>query len=455
MKFHRSSPARKSSFLPAPTLIGGLAGLALTLAAACLPPRAWAADAGIRKIEAAGEVVSPEASAYWPRAYESQASGLARLAPVMAMPVKQADSLDMRVEAPGLAEQCLLITDEGGIGALALDVTDPWDKLIIEKCAEQDNGWLMASRAPEPVYMLGLQTHARPVMTAMGTLDYKPAGRGPVLRPLASRSGTQYTERNIVRRQADGPSVAFGSVLTRAPAWTDATRIGGVQLSDWGESQHGVVESGQFGYSSMVGVLDYTDAAATSGNYQYGSTVASTSVRYGLTSNLTLESYLETAPSLSARGVGSSFSLGDMGVLQAGATQSEFESTTATRTRLGYSVSLAGLLDVGYTNEQIAPGYNDLADFRSGPAASHQVRNSFSAGLPLGHYGTLSGTYSALRAGSGQVERRFGFNHQVDLSRTVALGVGADRDAISGDYAMHMTLAMPVDAFLGRLGLSR
>lgn len=426
------------------------------IAGACgWSPEVSAAQSAYEQIEASGKVASPEASAHWPRAYESSAAGIARLAPVQAMPIRQAESLDMRVETPGLAEQCALITDEGGVGALALDVTDPWDKLIIEKCAEQDNGWLVASRAPGPVYVLGLQTQARPVITSMGTLDYKPAGRGSVLRPLASRSGTQYTERNIVRRQADGPSVAFGSVLTRAPAWTDSTRIGGVQLSDWRDSNHGVVAPGEFGYSSMVGVLDYTDAAALSGNYQYGSTAASTSVRYGLTPNLTVESYVETAPALSARGVGSSYSLGDMGVLQAGATQSEFDAATATRTRLGYSVSLAGLLDVGYMNEQIAAGYNDLAGFRGGAAATNQVRNSFSAGLPLGHYGTLSGTYSGLRASAGQVERRYGFNHQVDLSRTVALGVGADRDSISGDYAMHMSLAMPVDAFLGRLGLYR
>lgn len=411
---------------------------------------------GKAPIEAPVSPASSDASAYWPVAPQASGShGLARIAPVQAVPVRAPSPLDVQVETPELAARCAQIVDEGGVSGVTLDVTDPWDKLLIEKCAAQQDAWMVASRAPEPVYVLGLHTQPRPVMTASGSLDYKPAGRKPILRALSSRSGTQYTERNIVRRQADGPSIAFGSVLTRAPAWTDATRIGGVQLSNWRESSNGLIAPGEFGYSSMVGVLDYTDVAATSGGYQYGATVGSSSVRYGLTRDLTVESYMEAAPSLSAVGMGSSYSLGDMGVIQAGATQSEYDAMTAVRTRLGYSFSLAGLVDVGYVNEQIGAGYNDLADYRSGAAAEHQTRNSISAGVPMGRFGTLSGTYSGRRGNAGFVERRYGFNHQVDLSPTVAVGVGADRDTVSGDYAMHLTLAMPVDAFLGRLGLYR
>ncbi|RYF60488.1 MAG: fimbrial protein [Comamonadaceae bacterium] len=456
----------KSEFTPSPVgpepgtrsifWRASLAGVvAVALCAPAMAAEVSIAHTGPAPIEAADNLVSPDASAYWPQAPANRVHGIARIAPVQAVPVTAPVALDAQVEVPTLVSQCALLADEGGVSGVSLDVTDPWDKLLIEKCAEQENGWMVASRAPEPVYVLGLQTQPRPVMTASGTLDYKPAGRKPILRPLASRSGTQYTERNIVRRQADGPSVAFGSVLTRAPAWTDATRIGGVQLSNWRDSSNGLVAPGEFGYSSMVGVLDYTDVAATSGGYQYGATVGSSSLRYGLTRDLTLESHLEAAPSLSAVGMGSSYSLGDMGVLQAGATQSAHEATTAVRTRLGYSVSVAGLVDVGYTNEQIGAGYNDLADYRSGAAPENQVRNSISAGVPMGRYGTLSGTYSGRRGSSGYVERRYGFNHQVDLSNTVAMGLGADRDSVSGDYAMHMTLAMPVDAFLGRLGLYR
>ena len=136
-----------------------------------------------------------------------------------------------------------------------------------------------------------------------------------------------------------------------------------------------------------------------------------------------------------------------------GATESEYESRSATRTRLGYSVAIADAVDVGYTNEQIGAGYNDLADFRSGAAATDQVRDTFSAGIPLGRLGTLTGTYAGLRGQTGMVERRVGLAHKVSLSRTVGLGLTADRDTISGDYAMRMNLSMPVDTFLGRLRL--
>ena len=361
----------------------------------------------------------------------------------------------MQVETPSLAQQCALLQDEGGVSGISLDMSDPWDKLLVENCAKLDDGWLTASQAPDPVYMFGLQVAPRPAVDNMGTAAYAPAGAKPILRRLSSLDGTVYTERNIVRRQADGPSVAFGSVLTRAPAWSDATRIGGVQLSRWQESPNGVLPEGELGYSSVVGVLDYTDANATSGNYQLGETVGSSSVRYGVTRDFTLESHMEAGPRLAAMGVGSAYSVGELGTLQAGATQSEYRTSTAVRTRLGYSVSVADAVNLGYVNEQIGAGYNDLADFRSGASSENQVRNTLSAGVPLGNMGTFSGTYSGLRANSGYVERRYGVAHQVSLSPTVAVGVAADRDSISGDYAMHMNLAMPVDAFLGRLGLAR
>jgi len=403
-------------------------------------------------IQASGPVDHPAASAYWPKAPASRSGGISRIAPVQANAVTPPEPLPMSVEVSGLDAQCAVLRRETAAND-APAAGDAWDRLLAEQCAKQEQDWLMADLAPDPVYVLGLQTAPRPVINPMGGLDYKPAGRKPMLRPMASRGGTQYTERNIVRRQADGPSVAFGSVLTRAPAWTDPTRIGGVQLSDWGEGR--LLEQGDFGYSTMVGVLDYTDAAALSGAYQYGSTVGSSSMRYGLTPGVTLESHIESGPSLVAMGVGSTYSLGVLGEVQAGTTQSEYAQHTAQRHRLGYSVSLLDAVDVGVVTEQIGQGYNDLADFRSGAASQNQVRNTFSTGVPLGQYGTLSTTYTGLRGGGEYLERRYGFNHQVALSPTVAVGVGADRDVVSGDYAMHMSLAMPVDAFLGRLRLFR
>lgn len=394
------------------------------------------------------------ARAYWPKTNRPEVRGIGAIAPAQPLPIDSQRPVPMQVEA-SLAEQCAQIDGAGRENGVALDLEDPWERLLIEACSGQEAGVVTVNVAHEEVYSFGLQVDDVPVFTKMGTLAYRPATMKPMLRVLPSNSGTVYTARSIVSRRVDGPSVALGTSQTRAPAWSSATRMSGVQLSNWNEGQNGILSKGEFGYSSMVGVLDYTDLTAMSGAYQYGATAGSTSVRYGATRALTLESHMEAAPALSSLGVGSAYSLGDFGVLRAGATQSEFEATTSTRTRLGYSVNVADAVTLGYTTDHIAAGYNDLADYVTGAAPSDQVRNTITAGIPLGQYGTFSGTYSGLRAGTVYAERRVGVSHTMALSPTVRVGWAADRDAVSGDYAMRMSLAMPVDSFLGRLGLYR
>ncbi|MBJ7264618.1 MAG: fimbrial protein [Burkholderiaceae bacterium] len=404
-------------------------------------------------IEAGGDVVMPDASAYWPTRSTVQAGGLNRLAPVEAMPVQPIAPVAMKVESPLATECAAALDDEGNISTVQWDMSDPWMRLLAETCEQWAIDRAQAVPTPDPVYAFGLQWSDRFTPSRLGLTPYRPVRKQATLAALPSTGGTRYNARNIVVQQSDGLSLSLGSSLTRAPAWSDAARLSGVQLSNWGQSQGGVLTPGSWGYSTSFGVLDYTDTAATSGNLHAGGAAGSTSLRYGVLPGWTLETYAESGPALSTMGVGSATQVGPLGTLRVGATESEYESRTATRTRLGYSVAIAEAVKVGYTNEQIGAGYNDLSDFRSGAAATDQVRNTFSAGVPLGRLGTLTGTYAGLRGQTGMVERRVGLAHDMALSRSVGLGLAADRDTISGDYAMRMNLRMPVDTFLGHLRL--
>ncbi|MCK3156812.1 hypothetical protein MZH04_28500, partial [Escherichia coli] len=72
------------------------------------------------------------------------------------------------------------------------------------------------------------------------------------------------------------------------------------------------------------------------------------------------------------------YSAGDYGTFQAGATQSSFDAASAWRYRFGYNVDVADAVNLGYTNEQIGAGFGDLSTYSGGVAAAPQTRNTLS-----------------------------------------------------------------------------
>ena len=128
--------------------------------------------------------------------------------------------------------------------------------------------------------------------------------------------------------------------------------------------------------------------------------MGSGTVRYGLTPALTVEGQMQSAPTLTTRGMGTTYQAGDYGTIQAGATQSSFDAVNAWRYRFGYNVDVSENLNLGYTNEQIGAGFGDLSSYGGGGVGTAQTRNTLSAGVPIHGWGTLSGTYSGLREGT-------------------------------------------------------
>lgn len=276
----------------------------------------------------------------------------------------------------------------------------------------------------------------------------------PWFASVSGQDGLRYGgDRNWVYRNTAGPSLTVGNINANAPVWGSSAPVGGVQISNWAGSAATVPE-GSFGYSSSVGKLNLMDPTARSGAVDYGASVGSGSVRYGLTPALTLEGQMQSAPALTTRGMGTTYAAGEYGTFQAGATQSSFDASNAWRYRFGYNVDVADMVNLGYTNEQIGAGFGDLSTYSGGVASAPQTRNTLSAGVPITGWGTFSGTYSGLREGSTLAEQRVGLSHSMFVAPKVQLAVGADRDIVSGNYEWRANLSMPVDTFMRGTWLS-
>lgn len=405
------------------------------------------------------------------------ARGIGVLSPVQPIPVRPAPSLDARAVPLGpapcdlqVAEPAMDTTVQGtedrggadlipGMGA-SLTGADEGSVLACEQVAATDpaaSETTMADAATSdsatPDYDFALESgdFARiPVVVISGVS--RPTR--PWFASVSGQDGLRYGgDRNWVYRNTAGPSVTVGNINANAPVWGSSAPVGGLQIANWAGSGATVPE-GAFGYSSSVGKLNRMDPTASSGAVDYGASVGSGSVRYGLTPALTLEGQMQSAPSLTTRGMGTTYAAGQYGTFQAGATQSSFDASNAWRYRIGYSVDVADTVNLGYTNEQIGAGFGDLSTYSGGVSGAPQTRNTLTAGVPITGWGTFSGTYSGLHEGSTLAEQRVGLSHSMFVAPKVQLAVGADRDIISGNYGWRANLSMPVETFMRGTWLS-
>jgi hypothetical protein len=318
---------------------------------------------------------------------------------------------------------------------------------------ECDNAPAAVAEESTPDYSFALEDSDIPRVPVVVISGVSRPSR-PWFASVSGQDGLRYGgDRNWVYRNTSGPSLSVGNINANAPVWGSSAPVGGLQISNWAGSAATVPE-GSFGYSSSVGKLNRMDPTARSGAVDYGASVGSGSVRYGLTPALTLEGQMQSAPALTTRGMGTTYAAGEYGTFQAGATQSSFDASNAWRYRVGYNVDVADLVNLGYTNEQIGAGFGDLSTYSGGVASAAQTRNTLSAGIPITGWGTFSGTYSGLHEGSTLAEQRVGLSHSMFVAPKVQLAVGADRDIVSGNYEWRANLSMPVDTFMRGTWLS-
>ncbi|MNQ19175.1 hypothetical protein D3C85_322330 [compost metagenome] len=398
------------------------------------------------------------------------ARGIGVLSPVQPIPVRPAPSIAARavpLDPPlcggmEVAEPAMDTSVRGGdadsedsargsdvIPGLGSSLSGSGEDIPLE-C---DNAPAAVAEESTPDYSFALEDSDIPRVPVVVISGVSRPSR-PWFASVSGQDGLRYGgDRNWVYRNTSGPSLSVGNINANAPVWGSSAPVGGLQISNWAGSAATVPE-GSFGYSSSVGKLNRMDPTARSGAVDYGASVGSGSVRYGLTPALTLEGQMQSAPALTTRGMGTTYAAGEYGTFQAGATQSSFDASNAWRYRVGYNVDVADLVNLGYTNEQIGAGFGDLSTYSGGVASAAQTRNTLSAGIPITGWGTFSGTYSGLHEGSTLAEQRVGLSHSMFVAPKVQLAVGADRDIVSGNYEWRANLSMPVDTFMRGTWLS-
>ncbi|CAM3914584.1 fimbrial protein [Bordetella tumulicola] len=368
--------------------------------------------------------------------------GIGALAPANSIPVAPAADIPLR-ELPLDPMPCEMSPAEGLIDA-SLQIDAPAAPLPVQ-CASL---FPDIASVPEQSYSFGLETTELAAEHPVILVTRAHPSTHPWFSAVGSQQGFAYSGGRWTYRDAEGPMLSLGNLTANAPIWGGTVPIGGLQVSSGWRGGIQTLPEGALAYSSSVGLLNYTDTAASSGAIDYGVTAGSGSLRYGLTPALTVESQMQSAPNLATQGVGTTYAAGDLGAFAFGATQSTFDSVNAWRYRFGYSVNLAESVSLAVTNEHIDAGFGDLASYRNGAGIAPQMRNTLAAGVPLSGWGTLTGTYTDTQDAGVSVEQRFGLEHSMLVAPTVRLAVGADRDVVTGDYEVRAGISMPVDTFM-------
>lgn len=204
--------------------------------------------------------------------------------------------------------------------------------------------------------------------------------------------------------QENGSSIAIGQVDDTGSFWGNSPRLGGVQVTRLpGVSSRGTLMPGAFGMSAAIGRISQEDLGQIgSGGLTVGAPVASSTLRYGMTSDFTLESHLQSVAETSEKGLGGMVAIGDWGALRMSTTQVQDILSQSQRSGLGLQVRL------------------DQQQFES--------------------------TYESLRTGTGGLEQKLGFKHSWFLAPQTRVQIGGDRELSTGNYSMKMQLSVPIDA---------
>lgn len=275
----------------------------------------------------------------------------------------------------------------------------------------------------------------------------KPAVPRSSLKPvvfssLSSNVGWSRGAENWRLRRSDGLDVALGSAASKAPDWGNSARLGGVSLSrSLSDSQ---ASEGEWQYSVALGALDYSPGQGVSGGLVYGPTASDSLVRYGVTSDLTLESQVQVAPDLTMVGVGGEYSLKQWGAWSAGVAKASHQMSDGWRYRVGYDVNLFDTVELSWVNEQRSGGFTDLTRYQNFSVDAGRRRNLWAATLPMGRWGDLRGSYEEVGGQMGLLKQSFGLTQQFWYSPNLRVAIKADRELISGDYGVALRLSIPM-----------
>lgn len=207
-----------------------------------------------------------------------------------------------------------------------------------------------------------------------------------------------------------------------------------------------LLKQGTTDYGLSVGALRRRYGEAS---FDYGPTVASGALRWGLNDRITLEGRAEAARELALAGLGASGALGRWGVATVAFTQSHLRATTGRQTHWAYQYA-AQRHAFSLQQTRRSPGYGDLAyyDLPAGAAMARPQREvtQANASMALGTGAALAAGFFDVRAQDGQRTRLLSLSYSRALTPYAFLSATANKAlGTRGGSSLQVQLTFPLD----------
>lgn len=266
--------------------------------------------------------------------------------------------------------------------------------------------------------------------------------RGNRFAPAPAPVGESWTLGTNNWRYAgdEGLDVALGSNDIAVPAWGNSARLGGISVSQSSLVNTRDAEN-NWGYSLSIGALDYSPA--NSADLKLGPTAGNSVFSYGVGPDLVLESQVQVAPDLVSTGLGGQYSTA-WGNWSAGLAQANRGVDRGWRYQAAYELDVFDDLQLSWLNERRGAGYADLSRYAADPSVGG-MRQQWTATMPLGRWGDISGRYENEQSSLGDTRRSFGFTQQFWYSPNLRIGLEAQRELDSGDYDIGIRFSVPIN----------
>jgi len=240
---------------------------------------------------------------------------------------------------------------------------------------------------------------------------------------------------------SDGTDLTLGSYSPRSFVWGGGARLSGIALTR--SLSDGAVAQDHWQYGLVLGALNYTDAAATSGALTYGTGASDAVVRYGVDPDFTLETQVQWAPDMVTAGVGGVYST-SWGAWRVGVAKATRNLQDGWRYRVGYDVGLIEDIKLSWLTEQRSGGFSDLSNYTGFAADSGQTRNLVSTSIPVGRWGTVRGSYEHVASQAAPLKQQFMISQQFWYSPNLRVSLSAQREQLSGDYGLGLEFSLPI-----------
>lgn len=239
-----------------------------------------------------------------------------------------------------------------------------------------------------------------------------------------------------------GHGIVIGNEATRAPAWGRSVRLAGISLH--GRRMDGAAHARRWRYAAAAGKLDESSGKVASGGLEYGPPAYDVSSEYAVGPGLSLASQVQGMPELLALGLGGTYATEDWGSVALGVSRSRESMGSGWRYQMGYSVDVFSELELSWVNERRGAGYADLSSYRDDPFACDCIRNEWQLSVPLGAWGSLSGTYERRERALDGLEQRVGLAQGFQYGPRLRVRLEANGNMATGAYGLGARLSVPL-----------